>query len=191
MSKQMAFSFDQRYCTGCMTCQIACKDKNDLPVGQKFRTVTEFTGGHCEQHQDVIIPHVFAYWLSASCNHCVNPSCVTVCPTGALQKRSEDGIVVVDHDVCIGCRLCLSACPYDAILFNDVIQKISKCDFCLDLLKTGHEPACVASCPMRVLECGSLPDMQAKHGLCSQAPGLPDSAITNPALVIIPHRDAL
>lgn len=188
----MAFYLDQRYCTGCMTCQIACKDKNDLPAGQNYRKVIEFSEGDYEQLANgAIVPHVQTCWLSASCNHCENPTCVDVCPTGALQKRSEDGIVLVDPAICIGCWLCLDACPYDVIVFDETTQKISKCDFCLDLLREGREPACVSSCPMRVLECGPIEALRQKYGTCNQVPGLPDPALTQPALVITPHRDAL
>jgi len=192
MSRQFAFHFDQRYCTGCMACQIACKDKNDLPVGLNYRKVSEFCGGSFEldPQTGAIVPHVHAYWLSASCHHCLKPSCVAVCPTGALYKRTEDGIVLVDPDSCIGCRQCESACPFGAIVFFEDQQRIGKCDFCLDLLEAGREPICVSACPMRVLEYGELQALQTRYGTCSQVPGMPDPAENRPALVITPHRDA-
>ena len=192
MSRQFAFHFDQRYCTGCMACQIACKDKNNLPVGLNYRKVSEHSGGSYEMDPQTgaVVPHVQAFWLSVSCHHCLKPSCVAVCPTGALFKRDKDGIVVVDPETCIGCRHCEPACPYDAIVLFEDRQTIGKCDFCLDLLETGREPICVSACPMRVLDYGDLQTLQAQYGTCSQVPGMPAPDETRPALVITPHRDA-
>lgn len=191
MSKQLAFYFEQRYCTGCNTCQIACKDKNKLEVGEKFRKVYEITGGDYIRKGNAIIQDIYSFWISVSCNHCIDPICVKKCPTGALKKRFEDGIVIADKNKCIGCRSCVKSCPYEAIQYDRDTKKISKCDFCLDLIEEGKEPACVSACPMRALDYGELEVLQGKYGNINETEGLPSSDITKPALVILPHKDAL
>jgi anaerobic dimethyl sulfoxide reductase subunit B (iron-sulfur subunit) len=191
MTRQLAFHFDQRHCTGCRTCQIACKDKNDLEVGQQFRKVIEIEGGDFQQKGPAVEPKIYAFCISVSCNHCIDPACVKSCPVGAMRKRPEDGIVVIDSKSCIGCRRCIKACPYDAIQYDPTAGKVSKCDFCLDELETGRKPVCVAACPMRALDFGQLDDLQQKYGTCGHTFGMPEASITQPALVITPHPDAL
>ncbi|MDU2065498.1 MAG: DMSO/selenate family reductase complex B subunit [Sporomusaceae bacterium] len=188
MTKQLAFYFAQEHCSGCCTCQIACKDKNNLSEGQLYRKVHEYCGGSYKQLNGVIRQNVFAFWTSLSCNHCQKPACVAVCPTGALRKREEDGIVLLAAEKCVGCKQCTTACPYEALQFNQSTGKMGKCDFCLDLLEQGKEPACVAACPMRVLDYGLLKELQQKYGTVSQTQGMVDQSGTEPSLVITPHR---
>lgn len=191
MAKQLAFYFEQSRCVGCKTCQIACKDKNNLEVGQLFRRVTECEGGSYEIQGTAVVPHVYAFWLSVGCNHCTRPVCVEYCPTGALQKRSKDGIVYIDQERCIGCQRCVQSCPYSAPQFNPAIGKVGKCDFCRDLLEKDQPPACVASCPLRALNYGTLDELRQKYGALNETRGLPSASRTRPALVITPHRDAI
>lgn len=190
MGKQLAFYFEQQHCTGCDTCQIACKDKHDLPVGQLFRKVYEVAGGQFRTQGTVVIPEIYAFWVSMSCNHCIQAVCVDSCPTGALQKRAQDGIVYVEQERCIGCLRCTQNCPYDALQYNPKTGKIGKCDFCRDLLADNKPPACVSACPLRALDYGTLDVLWEKYGRVNQTKGMPDARITKPALVITPHRDA-
>jgi anaerobic dimethyl sulfoxide reductase subunit B (iron-sulfur subunit) len=180
---QLGFYVDTRYCIACKTCQIACKDKNNLRVGQLFRHVTTFEGGK--------FPNPWIYHVSMSCNHCADPPCVANCPTGALYKRESDGLVLQDKDKCIGCRYCMWSCPYDAISFNEEEGTIGKCDACEDLLAQGQEPACVASCNMRVLHFGDLEALRQQYGGTSDILGLPDSDITHPSLLLTPKPVAV
>ena len=103
-----------------------------------------------------------------SCLHCETPACVTVCPTGASYKRSEDGIVLVDEDKCIGCGLCAWACPYGAREMSPVDGVMKKCTLCVDriynqnLPEAEREPACVQVCPTKARHFGDLGDPQSK-----------------------------
>lgn len=190
-NKQLGFYLNQERCNGCLTCQIACKDKNDLPLGQLFRRVHEVAGGGYTEIDHTFKANVFAYWISMSCNHCQDPLCVKNCPTGAMQKREEDGIVFVDQNKCIGCRYCTWSCPYSAPEYNPDKGKTGKCDFCKDLLEQGEQPACVAACPMRALDFGTMEELQAKYGGVDRIRGLPEPDTTKPSLLINPHRDAI
>lgn len=189
-SKQLGFYLNQERCNGCLTCQIACKDKNDLDIGQLYRKVSEISGGGFTEFNQVVKNNVFAYWISLACNHCQEPLCVENCPSGAMQKREEDGIVFIDIDKCIGCRYCVWSCPYDAPQFNPEIGKVGKCDFCMDLLAQGEQPACVVACPMRALDFGTMEELEKKHGGTREIKGLPKPDITKPSLLINPHRDS-
>ena len=106
MTTQYGFFIDSSRCTGCKTCELACKDFKDLGPEVSFRRIYEYAGGDWQEDNGVWHQNVFAYYLSISCNHCDDPACTKVCPSGAMHKR-EDGFVVVDEDVCIGCRLLL------------------------------------------------------------------------------------
>ena len=104
MTTQYGFFIDSSRCTGCKTCELACKDFKDLGPEVSFRRIYEYAGGDWQEDNGVWHQNVFAYYLSISCNHCDDPACTKVCPSGAMHKR-EDGFVVVDEDVCIGWRV--------------------------------------------------------------------------------------
>lgn len=183
------FFFDQELCTGCKACQIACKDKHDLPIGVNWRRVVEYTGGSWTTSGDTFSQNVFTYYTSVACNHCENPVCMQVCPTTAMTQR-EDGTLYVDDDKCVGCRYCEWACPYSAPQFNAETGNMTKCDLCYDYRETGQDPACVSACPSRALDWGPIEDLRAEYGTEDGIAPLPDPSITKPHLVIHPHRDA-
>jgi Fe-S-cluster-containing dehydrogenase component len=115
-----------------------------------------------------------------SCLHCETPACVTVCPTGASYKRASDGIVLVDEDKCIGCKLCSWACPYGAREYSEVEGVMKKCTLCVDriynenLPETEREPACVQVCPTRARHFGDLGDPESKVSkLVAERGGVP------------------
>ena len=194
MAKQLGFYFDATACNGCKACMVACKSKNNLPVGINYRRVYQYGGGTWVQYSgDATImqpSNVFAYPLSISCNHCETPACRDVCPAKAITKRAEDGIVQVDADKCIGCRYCEWTCPYGGPQFSEETGTMSKCDFCADLLDQGEQPFCTSACVMRALEFGDINELRARYGSEASIEPLPPQSITSPALVITPHRNA-
>ena len=187
--KHYAFFIDTANCSGCKTCQVACKDKNNLEVGVLWRRVYEISGGDWVKDRDTWQSGVYAYHLSISCNHCREAVCLDACPTGAISRR-EDGIVTIDSKKCVGCRYCEWACPYGAPQYDQASGVMTKCDFCLDYIDEGKAPACVAACPLRVLEFGELEELVAKHGDQSHIYPLPSPSVTKPAMVLKPHKDA-
>lgn len=190
-ARQLGFHVDMSACAGCKTCTIACKDKNDLAVGQLFRRVIEVEGGDWTVEGDTVIPHVFAYWISTACHHCDRPKCVENCPTGACHKREQDGVVVIDQDVCIGCRYCTWSCPYGAPQYNPRLGQTGKCNLCVDRMEKGEEPACVSACIMRAIHVGPVDELKQRYGGTMRLNGLPDPDITGPNTLYTPHRDSL
>ncbi len=187
--KQYAFFLDTSTCSGCKACQVACQDKNGLPVGLLWRRVHEVTGGVWRPSASAWTTDVFAYYVSSACNHCRQPICVEVCPSTALTKR-QDGIVLLDSDRCLGCRYCSWACPYDAPRYDTRHGYMTKCNMCVDLVDAGGTPACVAACPLRCMDFGELNDVEKRHGTIRRVYPLPDDRLTEPALVLKPHASA-
>ena len=190
MLKRPAFFLDTQICTGCKTCMIACKDKNNLPMGVRWRRVVEFAGGDWVRIEDrTFSQNVFAYYISVSCNHCRDPICVQACPSTAM-NQDDHGIVTVDPQKCLGCRYCDWACPYSAPQFDKTLGRITKCDFCREELEQGDVPACVAGCPTRALQFGEYDPLAARHGSGMPMAPLPPSVLTEPNFILEPHRDA-
>jgi anaerobic dimethyl sulfoxide reductase subunit B (iron-sulfur subunit) len=152
-----AFTFDASACSGCKACQIACKDKNQLPIGVLWRRVYEVSGGSWQRQNDAWTTDVFAYNLSLACNHCVHPKCAGVCPVDAYVVR-DDGVVYINESKCMGCGYCSWACPYAAPRYNPELGHMTKCNFCYDNIDAGQPPACVAACPMRALNLVTVND---------------------------------
>ena len=145
---QLGFIHNNVDCIGCRACEIACKDKNGLAPGPRFRRVQYIEGG--------TYPDVFAYKVNMSCNHCAEPACLPTCPTGAIFKRKKDGIVDIDSTLCIGCRRCEAACPFGAPQFDPEENIVKKCNMCVDEIEAGRKPYCVMACMMRVLDIGPI-----------------------------------
>lgn len=151
---QYGFFVDTTRCIKCYACEVACQQWHSMKAGTFMRrTVHEACSG--------TFPNVKRTFTSLSCMHCARPACVSVCPVGALSKRAEDGLVVADKTLCIGCRSCALACPFDVPRYGD--RKImDKCDGCLSLgRKAVDPPRCANTCPTRALRFGRLDDMAA------------------------------
>lgn len=174
----IGFYYNQTNCVGCRACQVACKDANDLDEGVLFRRVGTFEVG--TNYNDVE-----GFFYSGSCNHCANPACVANCPTGAMHKSEEDGTVLHDDDVCIGCKQCMEACPYSVPQFLEDKNITGKCTTCTAIRNQYGNPPCVDSCPIHVLEFGDLEELKAAHpGAVSEIAILPAASETNPSLLI-------
>jgi len=180
------FLFDSSFCTGCKACQVACKDKNQLPAGILWRRVYEVSAGTWQKNDGAWTTDVYAYNISMACNHCEYPICAGVCPTNAYIIL-PNGIVHLDTERCTGCGYCSWACPYGAPQFDLQTGTMTKCDFCEDYLEQGKPPACVAACPMRSLEFAELPGLESQPGYTQEIPPLPDPASRNPRFFIKPH----
>ena len=126
----------------------------------------------------------FAYHISVACNHCSNPACMGVCPTKAMH-RTEEGLVAVDVQRCIGCGYCTIACPYHAPSIDPELKRSSKCDGCVESVREGLAPVCVEACPLRALDFGELEALRILHPDCLQGiKPLPDARHTSPRLLI-------
>jgi anaerobic dimethyl sulfoxide reductase subunit B (iron-sulfur subunit) len=147
MAKQYGFIIDSERCVDCRACVVACKSYNNIELGVMWRRVRSSWKGS--------YPAVTFTSHSMSCNHCANPACSKVCPAGAISKRAEDGIVVVDKAKCVGCGACGKACPYGAPQYGKT-KLMQKCNLCLDRVSAGKQPACVATCPAGALTFGAM-----------------------------------
>jgi Fe-S-cluster-containing dehydrogenase component len=156
------FVIDVALCSGCYSCQIACKDEhcdNDWPpyaapqpdTGQFWMKVNEKPCG--------TMPKVKVVYTPTLCNHCMRPVCLEACPQNAIVKR-DDGLVVIEPGKCVGCGACKDSCPYDAIYMNDSMGICQKCTGCAHLLDNGYkEPRCVEVCPTGALQFGDEADL--------------------------------
>jgi Fe-S-cluster-containing dehydrogenase component/formate-dependent nitrite reductase membrane component NrfD len=146
---QWAKVIDHTRCIGCHACTTACKSENVVPIGVTRTYV---------KHVDVgVWPQVRRAHQVTRCNQCAHAPCVTACPTAAMFKRA-DGIVDFDKSICIGCKACMAACPYDAIFINPEDHSAEKCNFCAHRIDVGLEPACVVVCPTQAILIGDMND---------------------------------
>jgi anaerobic dimethyl sulfoxide reductase subunit B (iron-sulfur subunit) len=156
---QKGFYIDTTRCTGCYACATACKNWNgvgptvsDVPgtQGPKWRRVNTVESG--------AYPNAKIITVSFACMHCGDPACMAVCPTGAISKRAEDGIVVVDDTKCIGCHYCFFACPFGVPQYG-ADGTMQKCQYCLDRTTNAQDPACVATCPAQAIKAGTMEEL--------------------------------
>lgn len=184
-----AFHFNGTRCTGCKTCEMACKDYKDLRVGIAYRSVYEVTLGETKKDDKGFTTTCVSYPLSMACNHCDNPACVHVCPTGAMHRDQDSQLVVVDPATCIGCGYCDMACPYNAPTVDKEKGHSVKCDGCIERIKSGGKPVCVEACPARALDFGTIEKMSPLGERGNIAP-LPKPTHTTPNFFIKPSEDA-
>lgn len=169
--KRLGLVIDLDTCVGCQACVVSCKEWNTggypaplsdqnpyaaEPMGAWLNRVHSFEAGDGADGRTVHFPK--------SCLHCENAACVTVCPTGASYKREEDGIVLVDEELCMGCGLCAWACPYGAREMDPLGDVMKKCTLCVDRIyndnipEEDRVPACVKTCPAHARHFGDLAD---------------------------------
>jgi Fe-S-cluster-containing dehydrogenase component len=128
--EKVSMVFRKKNCMGCHACEVACKQEHGLGVGPRLVRVLE-------QSPD---------YIPIYCHHCAKAPCKEACPVEAI-SRNEQGIVLIDDDLCIGCRECLEACPFGAMQFDDSQEIAVKCDLCVHRLTDNKFPACMAVCP--------------------------------------------
>lgn len=170
-------AIDLTRCFGCQACAAACKVANNLPKDIVYNRVLT-VGGDFPDTPEGIFPNCTMSFMPVQCQHCEQPACLDVCPTGATSKDEETGIVSVDSEACIGCESCIKACPYegvrtlipnDAGYYLDVVvgevdapahkaMTVEKCTFCKNLIDRGEPPACMQLCPGRARHWGDLDD---------------------------------
>jgi molybdopterin-containing oxidoreductase family iron-sulfur binding subunit len=146
---------DLERCIGCQACVVACKMENGIDRGSWMRV--EMPGGQPLDTASGIFPEVELQYLPVTCMHCQQPPCGDACPTGAIYKRI-DGIVVLVPSLCNGCEVCLSACPYGVIQWDDITGVARKCHLCSHRVDQGLEPYCVICCEGQALRFGDFDD---------------------------------
>lgn len=174
---RLGMAIDLKRCIGCQACSVACKQSNNLPDSVWWTRVLT-VGGSSMDTAGGTYPNNHLSYLPVSCQHCENPACAKVCPVGATYRDPETGVVRQDYDKCIGCRMCIAACPYTGVRnFNweepkhyldfatgdpDVPEHqkhvVEKCTFCYQRSSQGKTPACMELCPGRARFWGDLDD---------------------------------
>lgn len=174
------FLVDLNLCVSCRACEVACKTWNSVPTHRQvfWRRVIDESFGYQEK--------VIGWSVSLACNHCNEAPCVKACPTGAMTKRTSDGIVLIDQQKCVGCRYCEAVCPYGAPQFDPVVRKMSKCTMCVDRLAQDKLPACVETCPTEALQFGLLSEIDQRG--VRQIPRFADPSIADPSIRFIPKE---
>ncbi len=174
-----AMAIDTNRCFGCQNCAVLCKSANNLPRNVWWNKVVTVGGDEMDTATGTYPNNTLSYYTKA-CQHCEQALCVAVCPTGASIKR-EDGIVWVDNEVCIGCKACIEACPYDVrtliegepeyyfdFATGDLDAEphkngtVEKCDFCAHRIDKGGTPACMEICNGRARYFGDIDDPQSE-----------------------------
>lgn len=191
MAKQYGFYIDTKRCSGCKACLNACKDRQNLADGEKFRKVFEFAGGNWSK--DMFggqVADVYTYYVAMACNQCDDPACMAICPGKAYTKRESDGVVVLDPKKCISCFQCIDACPYNAPTYDYKAEHMKKCVMCTDEATADGVPSpkCVTGCPSRVLDFGEIGELRRKYGRANEIGMF--KPITNPNLVVSLHDDS-
>ena len=150
---QYAILTDLNRCVGCMSCMVSCKVINGVPIGSYWNKMLRI--GPYKRKDYKTSNDVDMYYLCVQCQHCENPKCVEVCPTGASHKM-PDGTVQIDKAKCIGCQFCAMACPYGVRYLNEEERVVEKCTLCEQLTSQGGLPQCVAQCGGRARFFGDL-----------------------------------
>jgi Fe-S-cluster-containing dehydrogenase component len=151
MSKNCSLIIDLDRCLYHRSCEVACQQENNLPLGIKWMRVVVAGPEEIDGKLKMTFPHI-------RCRHCGKPPCMDACPTKAIKKRN-DGIVVIDSELCIGCKECIEACPFGVPQFDPEREVVSMCNLCMHRLDQGLLPACVEHCPTQAIKFGDINDL--------------------------------
>ena len=162
MKRQLGFVIDLKRCIGCRTCAIGCKMENSVPLGHFRMQVLNPQNTLVYDKPLGEFPNVHIHWFPMPCQHCADPPCVKECPTGAMQKREKDGIVIVEKDICTGCQSCEEACPYEVIAYNEKTETVDKCTMCAHRIDKGAIPFCASICVGRAIQFGNVNDANSR-----------------------------
>lgn len=171
MTSQLVFSIDLNKCINCKVCEMSCNDYHGLTDSHR-RTVVTY-------ESDTPMP----IHLSISCNHCLNPVCVSICPENNYYKRA-DGIVVHNPIRCRGCLRCVTACPFHAPKMNPITNRVDKCNLCIERLDEGLKPICVENCVTNALGLIEV-SVKDRRASTSKMSDIPLKRYTNPSIFII------
>lgn len=153
--------YDANACIGCRNCEVACKDRRNVP--SEFEPELDADNWTIiKLYQDEENNHIYSF-VKRNCMHCVDPACVSACPVGAM-KKTDNGPVIYDETICIGCRYCMAACPFDVPKYEweEVFPRVQKCDMCAERIAEGGQPACVDACKIGALQFGKRSDLLAE-----------------------------
>ena len=176
-----AMAIDTKRCAGCNCCAMACKVENNVPEGNWWNRAKTAGGSYEATPAGTYPDNLSMYFYTLACQHCSNPACVEVCPTGASSIDETTGAVLIDYEVCIGCKSCMEACPYEGVrCFNEnepayyldfatgdveapthLQGVVEKCTFCNHRLLRGERPACVDICSYGARFFGDLDDPES------------------------------
>ncbi|MHA1884668.1 MAG: 4Fe-4S dicluster domain-containing protein [Promethearchaeota archaeon] len=157
MTKRLGIAVDQERCIGCQACSVACKIENS---SNDYWINVETQNSEIRDTPTGKFPDLELNFLPKLCNHCENPPCVDSCPVDALKKR-DDGIVILDQEICTLCKACFDACPYGIIVLNEEEDIAEKCNLCSHRIDQGLEPFCVICCEGQALYFGDLNDTES------------------------------
>jgi formate dehydrogenase iron-sulfur subunit len=153
--------YDANACIGCRNCEVGCKGRRELST--EFEPELDADNWTIiKLYQDDENQGIYSF-IKRNCMHCVDPACVSACPVGAM-KKTDNGPVIYDETICIGCRYCMAACPFDVPKYEweKVFPRIQKCDMCAERIAEGKEPACVEACSIGALTFGKRSDLLAE-----------------------------
>ncbi|MCP4679671.1 MAG: 4Fe-4S dicluster domain-containing protein [Deltaproteobacteria bacterium] len=178
--KRLVFVFDNTKCFGCMGCIAACSNANSNSPESPWRSLHKLPPE--DGRHDTV-------YLSLACNHCTDAPCVRACPTNAMSRQEDNGVVLHHADRCLGCRYCQMACPYDSIRYNESERVVSKCHFCSDRIAAGKDPACVATCFAGALTCQILENEDEASELEKEVPGFTHYSEARPSIRFKTHGE--
>lgn len=183
---QYGFFFDSTRCTGCRTCEMACKDYKDLSATIAFRKVYDYEGGAWSDAGDgTFTSDAFAYHVSLGCQHCAMPACMASARR-VPSRRYQDGWCTSTGKMARR-GACVETCPYNVPIVDKALGKGVKCDGCADRVAEGKSPICVEACPLRALEFGDIEELRAKHeGTVAGIAPMPSPDETTPSIAILP-----